>query len=91
LLLCFTSRNLAGLAASIAQSLDRDQSASQVMEKEIESTFPRKLHYLWPNKNFSFGDEDPNHIEQRQILVRALPGASDPVGLGAARRRGGGN
>jgi mannosyltransferase OCH1-like enzyme len=26
------------------------------------------LHYIWPNTNFSFGEKDPNGIEQRRTL-----------------------
>lgn len=30
--------------------------------------FPRKLHYLWPNTNWSFGADDPDGIEQRGTI-----------------------
>jgi len=29
---------------------------------------PRNLHYLWPNTNFSFGDDDPDNAEQKRTL-----------------------
>lgn len=39
---------------------------SPIKQEPSDESFPLKLHYLWPNKDFSFGSDDPQGIGQRK-------------------------
>ena len=42
-------------------------------------TIPRVLHYVWPNKNFSYGDDDPHgHEQQRTLALVKMIQANNP-------------
>lgn len=47
------------------QLLPRQQHQQQAHNL---AAFPCILHFIWPNKDFDFGKDDPNHVEQRHTL-----------------------
>lgn len=57
------------LQSSVLSTFEPSTRLSTIQVVPEKNVFPRILHYVWPNKNFSFGDEDPQGIEQRRTLA----------------------
>lgn len=63
----FLSLTASSLFTIIANRSDMTlQPSRDTPNTAKDDHFPRVLHYLWPNKDFSFGADDPDGIEQQR-------------------------
>ena len=73
------SRDTPDSAQDVASTFTQLSNMALLPSRETPDTtenehFPRILHFLWPNKDFSYGADDPDGIEQRrtQELVNRI-------------------